>query len=207
MIEVIDNGIQLLMTFVCTAVAVYQAIRSRSKVWVLIALFSGVFFLGVLYWLLYGIFYGEAPISTLITDISWYASFLFLFLLLLQLGEGKKKVRSKALWFIPLFAAAMCAYYMQWGAYVSNIIYAFLLTLILWQAFGGLLSVKKDPQEQYRRPVYRMAIVFSALEYCIWTASCIWEGYTFANPYYWFDILLSLSFVFFLPAVRKAVDR
>jgi hypothetical protein len=32
-------------------------------------------------------------------------------------------------------------------------------------------------------------------------------GETVLNIYYWFDILLSFSFVLFLPALRKAVGE
>ena len=39
----------------------------------------------------------------------------------------------------------------------------------------------------------------------LWTASCFWNDPIQFHPYYCFDLLLTLSFPFFLPAARKAV--
>ena len=61
MIESIENGIQLVTTAVCTALSVSRAVRSGKRVWLLLALASGVYFLGDLYWQLFLIFYGETP--------------------------------------------------------------------------------------------------------------------------------------------------
>ena len=49
-------------------------------------------------------------------------------------------------------------------------------------------------------------LAFIALEYALWTASCFWVSDTLTNPYFWFDFLLTLVLLLFLPAVRKAVD-
>ena len=38
------------------------------------------------------------------------------------------------------------------------------------------------------------------------TASCCWVSDTLTNPYFWFDFLLTLVLLLFLPAVRKAVE-
>lgn len=49
-------------------------------------------------------------------------------------------------------------------------------------------------------------LTFTALEYALWTASCFWVSDTLTNPYFWFDFLLTLVLLLFLPAVRKAVE-
>ena len=204
MIESIENGIQLVLTGLCTFTALGLAIRSRSREWVLFGLFSGSYFLGDLYWLFFLVFYGNTPRFSLIPDMSWYASFLFLNLLLFYAGGGKRPQHRKILWLVPAFTAAMCIFYMQWGEYVSNLIYAFLLTLILWQAIGGLFACQKGEKN---RTLYGMAGLFCAIEYGMWTASCFFKSEGLTNPYFWLDLLLSVSFLLFLPAVRKAVDR
>ena len=207
MSEIVENIIQLILTGICTACAAVFAIRSHRREWVLLGLFSGSYFLGDLYWSLFLLFYGETPTNLFIPDMSWYASFLFLFLLLLQMGGKKRNTRRKILWLVPVFTAGMCVYYMQFGGYVTNLIYAILLTLILWRAFSGLLLVKDGSEKKQNRLLYRTSILFCALEYAMWTVSCIWDSYSLSNPYFWFEFLLSFCFVLFIPALRKAVDR
>ena len=50
-----------------------------------------------------------------------------------------------------------------------------------------------------------MILVFCLIEYGLWFSSCFFDGDTLANPYYWFDILFTASFVLFIPATKKAV--
>ncbi len=206
MSEIIENGIQLLMTGICTVFAACFALRSERREWVLLSLFSASFFLGDLYWLLFLVFLGDTPNNSIIPDMSWYASLLFLYLLLRHAGEGKQSGRSKALWAVPVFTASMCIFYMQYGGYVSNLIYAVLFSLILWRALSGLTAVRAEQEGKSDSALYRTAVFFCAVMYTMWTLSCFFEGNTFANPYFWFDTMLSLTFLLFIPAVRKAVE-
>ncbi|MBQ1317783.1 MAG: hypothetical protein IIY46_09965 [Lachnospiraceae bacterium] len=206
MIEIIENSIQLVIALGCTVTAVYRGIRVKRREWVLMALFSGSYFLGDLYWLLFLLFYGETPDFSYIPDMSWYAGFLFLLILLLQFREGFQTSRKKILWLVPVFTVSMCAFYMQWGSYISNIIYAALLTLILLKAVDGELTVREGTEQKNYHMLFRMTMFFCAMEYCMWTASCFFEGDSLRNPYYWFDILLTVSLIGFIRAVRRAVD-
>ena len=206
MIESIENSIQLILAGVCAVTAGYRAARSGERAFVLLCLFSGIYFLGDLYWLLFLMLYGETPHFPYIPDMTWYTGYLFLLLLLLYVGENRRKVQSRILWALPVFTGGMCIFYMQWENYISNLVCAFMMTLILWQAVGGLISCREETEEQHFRPLYMTTLFFCAMEYCVWTCSCFWEGDTLRNPYYWCDTLLSISFLFFLPAVRKAVN-
>ena len=207
MIESIENGIQLLLTGFVVILSVIRALRSRRREWTLLALFAGSYFLGDLYWLLFLLFYGSTPRLSYVPDMSWYASFLFLFLLLFYSGEKRKRIKNKLLWLIPVFTIGMCIFYMQWGAYVSNLIYAVLMTLILWRIIEGLLFIKQDEGDKSLRWLYLAALLFCVLEYGMWTVSCFFESGSLLTPYFWLDVLLSVAFLLFIPAVRKAVDR
>ena len=111
------------------------------------------------------------------------------------------------LYLIPVFTIAMCAYYMTFGSFFSNLIVAMLMTVIMWNAAEGLIRVKKQEEGAEKRWLYTMSFLFCIVEYAMWTSSCIWEGNTILYPYYWFDFLLSICFVLFIPAVRKMVDE
>ncbi len=224
MIEIIENTIQLVLTGICAWLALYRAVRSKEHAWALLGLFFGIFFLGDLYWLLFLVFYKKTPQYYSVSDLSWYTSYLFLLLMLIyirveicgQRMPGMRQCGGPAgwvrqfpplLWCVPVFTAGMCVFYMQRGDYLSNIVAAALMTGLIWHALSGLISLRGQPEQQGRlRMLFFITILFCLTEYALWTSSCFWMGDTIANVYYWFDLLLSVTFVLFLPALRKAVD-
>ncbi len=224
MIERIDNIIQLVTTGTCAVVALYQAVRLKDRAWSVLGLFSGVYFLGILYWLLFLLFYGHTTEYSYIPDLCWYSSYLFLMLLNIYVrGESSGKdsfpvgpgaemreiIHSirPSLWLVPVFTAAMCIFYMQYGDFLSNIIAALLMTGLIWHASAGFLSSGEEKGKNKNRGVYAVTLLFCFTEYALWTTSCFWMGDTLANPYFWFDLLLSITFLLFIPALRKAAGK
>ena len=139
----------------------------------------------------------------MVSDLSWYASYIFLYMLLRHAAppEGARETRFPP-WLGPLFAGGMAAFFMQWGEIASNLIYALLMSLLLFSVIRRFLD-----KNQYRaqQPLSLVILVFCLLEYALWTSSCFFKGDGPENPYYWIDFLLTLCFVFFLPATGKAV--
>ncbi len=220
MIEAADNIIQLITTSVATVVALYRAARLKSRAWSMLGLFSGVYSLGLLYWLMFILFCEANPEYSHIPDLCWYSSYLFLLLLVIYVREestGKDSfymapgetlidvIRRMApvLWCIPVFMAGMCIFYMTHGDYLGNIAAAVLMTGLIWHAASGLLSLKG--QNDCKKPLYYVILLFCFTEYGLWTTSCFWMGDTIVNPYFWFDLLLSLTFFMFVWALGKAV--
>ena len=80
-----------------------------------------------------------------------------------------------------------------------------LTMMLAWCAVRGLVWAKKTESGRLRR-FHGTVLAFIALEYALWTASCFWVSDTLTNPYFWFDFLLTLVLLLFLPAVRKAVE-
>ena len=222
MIESAENIIQLVLTGVCVCISVYRAARTKERVWVLLGLFAGIFFLGDLYWQLFLIFYHGTPQFYSVADLTWYTAFLFLLLLLIYVRvdiygqhmpegvfrpvglRGWARQFSPVLWLIPAFTGGMCVFYMQWGDYLGNILSAILMTGLLWHAASGLMSLRG---EAGKRSIFIVTLLFCLLEYAVWTSSCFWGGDSLSNVYYWFDFLLSCTFLLFPRALRKAVGR
>lgn len=204
MIESIENAVQLALLLVCTAVSGTYAVRSRRRADAMLTLFYGSYALGDLYWLLYLLFYGHTPKLFYVSDLSWYAAYLFLFLLLQLVSDPEERsTRCRAALLFPLFTAAMCVFYMRWGDYVGNVIAAVMMSLLLTHAARGLYYLRSHPEESARRWLYVVTLVFCLVEYAAWTSSCFWSGDTWANPYLWFDCMLTLTVLLFLPAYRK----
>ncbi len=206
MIETLDNALQLSVGGICVLLAAGKIIASRKRKWTLLLLFYSGFFLGNLYWFLYLLFYQRTP-QYYIADLSWWAGYLFLILLLKETETNKSAGRSLLPWLGPAFTAGMCMFFIQRGEYISNIIYAVFLGVLLWNAIRGLLKSDAEKRRSKNTVLCGVTLFFCAMEYAEWTASCFWVGDTLKNPYFWFDTLLTVCFPLFLPAVRKAAEE
>ena len=210
MIETIDNGIQLLCTAISAGLAGYRAAKTRSHAWVLCTLASGSFFLGDLYWQLFLIFFGHTPRYSYIPDLCWRSSALFM-LLLLNEARGKKERPApvkKILFLIPVFTVAMSSYYAFFDGILCNLIIAVVMTLLLWNCLDCLIDIHRgkcaNPSCKW---LCLVILLYCSMEYTTWTISCSWSGDTLANPYFWFEGVLAVSFLLFIPATTKAVRR
>ena len=204
MIEIIENAIQLVTTGICTIIAMRKGIRLQNRAWIVLALASGVFFLGDLYWELFLVLYGHTPGYSYIPYLSWYASYMFLLLLLVELRVPRKEEENrKILWIIPVFSAGMCIFYMQFGDWIGNIITAVFMSLLMWHALDMLLLLKGSQ----KAAIFAVVLLFCIVEYAAWTASCFGNYETLAHPYLWLDTLLSAVFLLFPAALGKAVGR
>lgn len=43
--------------------------------------------------------------------------------------------------------------------------------------------------------------------YCLWTSSLFWQGDSLANPYFWFDFVLTATLLALLPIAERAVGK
>lgn len=69
---------------------------------------------------------------------------------------------------------------------------------------GALLS--GISYRKSRRQAYFLLLCFVFAECLLWTAGCFWPDTSPASPVFWCDMLLTLTILGLLPAVRKAVD-
>ena len=200
MIESCENLVQTAVLTLCAVIASYRVVRRKSRAWTLLAFFYGSWLLGNCYWLCCLIFYGRPQVSA-VSDLSWCASYLFLYLLLRQTSPEAGKAKRLTPWLGPAFTAAMAVFFMQWGKWISNLVYAGLMGGLLYAVLARLTERKRDGA----RTLCAVIFVFCLAEYALWTSSCLFEEESLANPYYWCDILLTALFPFFLPATKKAV--
>ena len=199
MIESIDNGIQIAVLVVCVIVATFKAARYRSRSWTLLAFFYASWLLGDIYWTVCLLFYDKTPEISVVSDLSWYASYIFLYMLLRHVSPPEELTRKRILPLLgPVFSLGMALFFMQRGEILSNLIYAGLMGLLLYSAIRRLA-------ERRNRFLPALILILCLLEYALWTASCFWNDELLLHPYYWFDFLLTVSFPLFLPAVRREV--
>ncbi len=209
MIESIDNILQIVLTAGCTIYAVFRAVASGKREWILFSLFCGVFFLGDIHYILKLVLYPDTYEDFFTPYICWYTSYLFLLLLLLYLINQKRRKRPPAwMYLLPVFTAGMCIFFMVKGDEISNLFTFVLMTMVIWNAASGLRILKQSGMMQDpKKWIYILTLVFCLLEYLLWTISFFWIGDKIYNPYFWVDTMISACFVLMTLAVRKAVDR
>ena len=207
MIDNIDNVIQVTAVGICGVISFARAISSRKREWLLLGLFYAAAFAGTLYWMIYaGLYEEKTPYDPFIAYLSWYTSYYFLILVLLYIKGGKLlKLPPPFMLYVPAFTVGMFAYYITFGSVLSNFITLVLMTILIWNAVDGQLLIRGGEEpDKNKGPFYQMVLIFCTAEYLLWTASCIWSGDTITNPYYVFDMALSVCYVLFVPAMRKA---
>ena len=204
MIESIENALQIATLMVCAGIALIRAVKTQSRAWALLAFFYSSWGLGDVYWLVCLIFFDRTPQISVVSDLSWYASYIFLYMLLREAAppDGAREKRFPP-WLGPLFAGGMAVFFMRWGEIGSNLIYALLMSLLLFSVIRRFLDRDRYAAQQ---PLCVMILALCLLEYALWTSSCFFKGDGLKNPYYWFDFLLTVSVVFLLPAVRGGAE-
>ena len=204
MVEIIENAVQLVVLTCCAGFACWLSLKKQNRECARLAMFYGSYVLGDLYWLLYLVCYGHTPGIFYVPYMSWYAAYVFLDLLLLCLATAEeRKFISWPSLVLPVFAAVMCVYYMQFGDYAGNLVSAVLMSLLMYHSSRGMHYLRKHPEGDGRKWMYILTLVFCFVEYSAWTASCFFVGDTLANPYYWFDFMVTPVVALFLPAFRK----
>lgn len=212
MMDVFDTAIQIVSLLICLAISLWFIYKTRDKAWVLLNLFYVSYLLGDLYWQAVAFYYGDTPQISVVSDLSWYASYIFLILFIFmecerRLGRDFQSLFDKAGFkrFIPYlaypFAAGMAVLYMQIGKPVSNTIYAIITGVLLYCSIRNVLFIK----DRYIRNLNILVIINCFGEYGSWTSSFFREDADISNPYYWFNALISLCFPIYLIIKGKEV--
>ena len=218
MTENIINVIQIILIVAAFIISFRNALKYHSRVWSVASFFYAVFAMGDIFYMLIQLFYHRNYVFY-IPDIGWYSSYLFLDLILIMVtSENEKKYRYKILLLVPVFTFSMLVFFVAVSGDVpANLAAMLTMTFLLLRSSRGLIytgrveSGNDRDHTEYdgheRRQLYATVFAFCITEYCLWTISCFWMGDTMRNPYYWFDILLTLMMLMLLPAIRKAVNR
>ena len=207
MIELIGNIIQMIVICGCLIVVIYETRNDRSRIGLLYALFLTSMLLGDIWWILELLLYDETPYS-LVPYLNWKAAYVFLILMMQQDKRVSvyRNPASRYLWGSVLFCAVMCVYYMQFGAYIDNVLTAVLMSVLIWIPLQRLTEIRKNGETGAKDEMLcRMVLLFCTTEYVMWTASCFDSSVRVL--YDVFNFVLTACFILFIPAVRKAVGR
>ena len=122
--ELIENLLQLLTTFVGALLSGISYRKSGRQAYFLLLCFYGCFALGALYWTLYLLLFDTTPRVFYVSEFGWVASLIFLRILQATLaGADERAFRCRRAWLAPAFGVPLLAFYCFFGDILSNLIW------------------------------------------------------------------------------------
>ena len=194
--ELIENLLQLLVTFVGALLSGISYRKSGRQVYFLLLCFYGCFALGALYWTLYLLLFDTTPRVFYVSEFGWVASVIFLRILQAALA-----------WLAPAFGVPLLVFYCTFGDILSNLIWCGMMIVLSYCAIRGLVYAKGQTGTARNMRFFHIGVLcFAGSEYLLWTVGCFWPDTSPASPTFWCDMLLTLAILGLLPATRKAVE-
>ena len=205
--ELIENLLQLLVTFLGACLAGFAYRKSGRQAYFLLLCFYGCFALGALYWTLYLLLFDTTPRVFYVSEFGWVASLIFLRILQATLaGPEERAFRCRRAWLSPLVGVPLLAFYCTYGDILSNLIWCGMMMLLSFCAVRGLSYADAQTGAARRMRSFHIGVLcFVLSEYLLWTVGCFWPDASPASPVFWCDMLLTLAILGLLPAMRRAV--
>ena len=207
--ELIENVLQLLVTFLGACLAGLACRKSGRQAYFLLLCFYGCFALGALYWTLYLLLFDTTPQVFYVSEFGWVASVIFLRMLQATLADGAERAfRCREAWLAPLLGIPLMIFYCTYGDILSNLIWCGMMIWLSFCSIRGLAFADRQTGAARKQRYFHIGILcFTVSEYLLWTAGCFWPNDSLASPAFWCDILLTLAILGLLPAVGKAVGK
>ena len=206
--ELIENLLQLLVTFVGVVLSGIAYRKSRRPAYFLLLCFYGCFALGALYWTLYLLLFDTTPRVFYVSEFGWVASVIFLRILQATLTtQDERSFRSRSAWLSPLIGVPLLAFYCTFGDILSNLIWCGMMIWLSFCAIRGLVYANGQTGTARNMRYYHIGVLcFAFAEYLLWTVGCFWPDTSPASPTFWCDMLLTLAILGLLLATRRAVE-
>ena len=150
--ELIENLLQLLTTFVGALLSGISYRKSRRQAYFLLLCFYGCFALGALYWTLYLLLFDTTPRVFYVSEFGWVASVIFLRILQATLtSQDERSFRCRRAWLAPVFGVPLLAFYCTFGDILSNLIWC---GMMIWLSFCAIRGWSTPMGRRARRGIY-----------------------------------------------------
>lgn len=207
--ELIDNLLQLFVTFLGACLTGFAYRKNRCQAYFLLLCFYGCFALGALYWTLYLLLFKATPQVFYVSEFGWVASLIFLRILQTALaGKDERGLRCLWAWIALPVGIPLLVFYCTYGDILSNMIWCGMMIWLSFCSIRGLVRAngQTDSKRRQLRGFHISVLFFVFAEYLLWTAGCFWRNDSPLSPTFWCDILLTIAILKLLPATRKAVE-
>ena len=192
--ELIENLLQLLVTFTGACLAGFACWKSKKQQYFLLLCFYGCFALGAGYWTLYLLLFSTTPQVFYVSEISWIASYLFMHTYQI-VRYSIKKIRIAK---IPVICGAGVLIASLWSGIFGPV---FLSTGTFAIVAGVIVSVAvfRILYEKEPHGVCYCMIVCVVLEVALYVSSNFIHDYTRFNLYFLIDFVLTIVNMLLLP--------
>ena len=206
--ELIENLLQLSVTFIAACLAGFAYRKSGRQAYFLLLCFYGCFALGALYWTLYLLLFNTTPRVFYVSEFGWVSSVIFLRILQATLTSPKERaLRCPTDWLALLVGVPLLVFYCTYGDILSNLIWCGMMILLSFCSIRGLVYANAQTGAARNMRWFHIGVLcFAASEYLLWTAGCFWRNDSLASPAFWCDLLLTFAILGLLPATRRAVN-
>lgn len=207
MTELIDNASQVFVLLLCCGFSGLRYLKSRRQAYFLLTCAYGCFALGGLYWTIYYFLFKRTPSVFYVSELAWCSGYIFICLLQYALSDREERAfRCRAAWLSPLIGIPLLVFYCTYGDVLLNTLISAAVMVMAWWSIRSLAYLRGAENGGKRRRFHGVMLAITAAEHGLWISSCFWVGDTLANPYFWFDFLLTALLLVLLPAVREAVE-
>ena len=200
--ELIDNSFQIIILGICTIIALFLALRYKSRNMLILALAYACFCMGTTYYILYLIIRGNVPQIFYVAEISWLAAWLFYLSVQILRME---KIGYCFSWLAGGIAILIAIVAFADRAFGPSLFFSALFALTagmnLYLSILGIRSV-----HPYRSMDALMAAC-TVLQVLVYLVSDFTRDYTCFNLYFAVDITLTLSMVALLPLTLREVSK
>ena len=200
--ELIDNSFQIIILGICTIIALFLALRYKSRNMLILALAYACFGMGTTYYILYLIIRGNVPQIFYVAEISWLAAWLFYLSVQILRME---KIGYCFSWLAGGLAILIAIVAFADRAFGPSLFFSALFALTagmnLYLSILGIRSV-----HPYRSMDALMAAC-TVLQVLVYLVSDFTRDYTCFNLYFAVDITLTLSMVALLPLTLREVSK
>lgn len=200
--ELIDNSFQIIILGICTIIALFLALRYKSRNMLILALAYACFCMGTTYYILYLIIRGNVPQIFYVAEISWLAAWLFYLSVQILRME---KIGYCFSWLAGGIAVSIAIVAFADHIFGPSLFFSALFALTaganLYLSILGIRSV-----HPYRSMDVLMAAC-TVLQVLLYLISDFTRDYTCFNLYFAVDITLTLSMAALLPLTLREVNK
>ena len=200
--ELIDNSFQIIMLGICTIIALFLALRYKSRSMLILALAYACFCMGTTYYILYLVIMGKVPQIFYVAEISWLAAWLFYLSVQILRME---KIGYCFSWLAGGLAILIAVVAFSDRVFGPSLFFSALFALTagtnLYLSILGIRSV-----HPYRSMDALMAAC-TVLQVLLYLVSDFTRDYTSFNLYFAVDIILTLSMTALLPLTLREVSK
>ena len=202
-IDSIDNVLMLTSAVIGLLISLFKYIEHPRRGWLYMSVFFLASFLSDYYWTTYTLVMGDSPdVSALIAYFGWNAAFLVLLIAVIRMRVPGSRKYFHPLMLLPIpLNIYQFSLYIAFGGLFNNIWQVGVTTLTAVFCLQSIIYHLKNKKNGMPFPhVHILVLVYVALQYAMWTASCFdWES-EIADPYYWF------AFISYAEAVVMALS-